>query len=342
MATARTATLLQARTVDLSATRDHTTGRRSIGALVRTLRFDDNSLPSVAVTDAVIYTILSPSLPGHLRDRRVLRRLTGGPLYGVVHHGDFAALFTRWPQRVLAPRLVQKLDGIIFLDTHLSQACAEWIPSSKRFVIPNTLDEDSFPVFASRIPSSENWNLLFLSNMIPLKGYLTVLEAVAVLRQRGRPVKATFAGHWPDDQARSRFEHRARSLGIEERIRIFGPVTDRAVVQTLHAEADVFVLPTAYPTEAQPLTIIEALANGTPVISTMRGGIPGMLDEGVEGCFVPPQDSTTLADAVEWVMHRDRWGKMSKAARARFDRQFHPAVVRQQWLDLLGGTLPNA
>jgi glycosyltransferase involved in cell wall biosynthesis len=93
----------------------------------------------------------------------------------------------------------------------------------------------------------------------------------------------------------------------------------------------VFALPTAYPVEAQPLTVIEALAAGTPVVVTRQGGLPEMITDGVEGQFVPPRAPEAVAEAVEALTAPGRWAPASTAARARFERAFSPEAVGARW-----------
>ena len=123
---------------------------------------------------------------------------------------------------------------------------------------------------------------------------------------------------------------------MSERIRLIPGISDREEMRLLHLESDAFVLPTYYHNEAQPLSIIEALAAGTPVIATNYRGIPEMIDDGKEGFLIPSRSPGEIAEAVKKLKDGDRWRRMSKTARARFDEQFHPEVVREQWIELVG------
>ena len=172
--------------------------------------------------------------------------------------------------------------------------------------------------------------------MIPSKGYPDVLEALAVLRARGHDASATFAGRWPSDDAETAFRGRIAALGLTDAARVLGGVSDRARVRRLYLDADVFVLPTQYPVEAQPLTIIEALAAGTPVVATRHAGIPEMISTR-EGAFAPAGAPERLADALAGVVAADTWADRSVAARARFDDAFSPSAVRARWDALIDG-----
>jgi glycosyltransferase involved in cell wall biosynthesis len=231
---------------------------------------------------------------------------------------------------------------LVFLDERLSNRCAEWIPSYKRLHIPNTIDDElrfsseDIHKKHSRLLQRKSKRLLFLSNMTPSKGYMDVLQAVALLNKRNEAFEADFVGRWESEQDEEMFSQYVRQNGLSGNVRHHGGITDRSRIKQFYADADVFLLPTYYPTEAQPITVIEALNSGTPVITTSHAGLPLMLDEGVEGRFVESRNPASIATAVESLLPAQTWQAASTAARARFERQFHPDRVRSLWLDLIG------
>src|SRR6185295_12579955 len=88
-------------------------------------------------------------------------------------------------------------------------------------------------------------------------------------------------------------------------------------------EAHLFLLPTRYSNEGQPVSIIEAMAHGCVVVSTDYRAIPDLVDDGVTGVLVPYGAPGAIADAVEALV-RDpgRYAEMSRAAIARFRARF--------------------
>lgn len=291
----------------------------------------------------VLWASISPSALGHARDLAVVARaLPRRRTLAVVHRGDFHELFASPLTRRTGRRLVRSLGGVVFLTEGLAARCADEIPDARRHVVPNTIDDASIPspaeVEAARAARGARGGLrlLYLSGMIPSKGYPDVLEALAVLRARGLDASAQFAGRWPSAEAEAAFRGRIASLGLEGTAKVLGGVSDRAAVRRLYLGADVFVLPTQYPVEAQPLTIIEALAAGTPVVATRHAGIPEMLSER-EGAFAPAGAPERLADAIAGVAAPEAWRSRSVAARARFETAFSPSAVRARWDALLGG-----
>jgi glycosyltransferase involved in cell wall biosynthesis len=176
--------------------------------------------------------------------------------------------------------------------------------------------------------------------MIPTKGYPDVLEAVGVLHGRGVPATARFVGRWISDEAEAAFARRTRELGVASSVEARGGLDDRAAVRAAYLDADLFVLPTTFPFEAQPLTVLEALAAGTPVVVTPHAGLPEMVRDGREGRFVRPHAPATIADAVQSLSDVSAWEAASRAARARFDAAYSPDVVRAEWTSLLDTLAP--
>jgi glycosyltransferase involved in cell wall biosynthesis len=131
------------------------------------------------------------------------------------------------------------------------------------------------------------------------------------------------------------FAETVRTHGLGQLVTHHGGIHDRAKAKALYLDADVFLLPTTYPTEAQPLSVIEALNAGTPVIATSHASLPEMLREDVEGHFVPAKDPEAIADAVERLLEFDHWKRLSVGARARFETAFSPETVKDRWVALL-------
>ena len=339
---------LGVRRVNLSApeadVRADASALRRAGHYLDARRRVREALADAPATPAV-WTTISPKPLGHLRDLATVVSPLGRrrPLVAVVHHGDFHRLFESTVTRASARRLVRRLSALVFLSPCLAERCAPWVPPDKRAVIANTTAADTHLPRAAfeagrtvREPDAPI-RLLYLSGMIETKGYLLVLDAVAELHRRGVPVRATWAGRWTGPEAEAAFWARADRLGVRHLVRHLGGVSDRGDVRRLYLGADVFLLPTTYPTEAHPLTITEALNAGTPVVATAHASIPEMVEDGRSGLLVPPHDPGALADAVERLRPLGAWRAFSAAARERYETAFAPDVVRARWLDLLAG-----
>jgi glycosyltransferase involved in cell wall biosynthesis len=122
------------------------------------------------------------------------------------------------------------------------------------------------------------------------KNHDGLLTAAAELARRGVDFELRLAG---EGGLRPQCKKRAAALGIAERVRFLGMVED---VPRFLDDLDVFVLPSLR--EGLPMTILEAMAMGVPVVATGIAGVPEVVRHGENGLLVPPGDPTALADAL--------------------------------------------
>jgi glycosyltransferase involved in cell wall biosynthesis len=100
---------------------------------------------------------------------------------------------------------------------------------------------------------------------------------------------------------RSALDEQIRASGLRDRVRILGPMTQMEV-RALYRAAHLYVLPCIVGSdgnrEGLPVSIVEALASGLPVVSTPVTGIPEVVRDGVNGLLVPMGDAPALAHAI--------------------------------------------
>jgi glycosyltransferase involved in cell wall biosynthesis len=239
-----------------------------------------------------------------------------------------------------AHRMADRLNGFVFLSESISERCAPWVPAEKRFVIPNTIDEailctDDEVATRQERALDRPLQLLFVSHMMPEKGYLDVLGAVALLREHSIPVQAHFVGGWVTEAARIAFEQRLAVENLSGVVTHHGSISDRAWIKKMYLDADIFLLPSYHPTEAQPIVLLEAMNAGLPIITTRHGSLPDLIGENEAGRVVPTRNPEAIAKAVQDFMDEAAWRAVSQQARLRFLRHYSPDAVRQQWEALL-------
>ena len=286
----------------------------------------------------ILWCSISPSILGHFRDILLSKpSFKGHPVCAVIHRGNFDRLFRRGVTRFSALRMAQRVDKFVFNSTELSLRASNYIEAGKRVVIPNTarmgVSRQELEVKLQGRLRRADLHLLYLSNMIPSKGYEDVLEAVALLRERQVVGRATFAGRWDSEAARSAFLERVSMLGLNELVEVPGPIHDRERVKEVHLSADVFLLPTYYSSEAQPHAVIEALEAATPVVVTPHASLPEMVRDGKEARFVEPKTPSDIVAAVEGIA--SDWPRAAQYARERYEEVFSDAAVGKQWQTLV-------
>jgi len=130
--------------------------------------------------------------------------------------------------------------------------------------------------------------LVFAGRLGPQKSVDVALQALA----ETSGVRLAVAGDGPE---RGALERRAHELGLDGRVTFLGSVPRERVLRLFRA-ADASVLPSSW--ENFPHSVVEALAAGCPVIATTVGGVPEVVDDGVNGLLVPPRDPAALGAAI--------------------------------------------
>jgi glycosyltransferase involved in cell wall biosynthesis len=172
-----------------------------------------------------------------------------------------------------------------------------------------------------------------------LKGSDIVLAAFAELARRDPEVELDLVG--PDHGMRAAdgssvdFPRYLAGLGLDgavaRRIRWHGPLPPAAVADVRRG-ASLVVVASRY--ETFPMTVLEAMADGCPIVATRVGGIPEMVDDGVEASLVPAGDAPALAAAWARLLAAPAAAAaLGAAARARFDAQFAAASVARRVAD---------
>ncbi len=147
------------------------------------------------------------------------------------------------------------------------------------------------------------------------KGQELTLAALARLRAASDNPKrdplvprVAFVGTGPDE---AKLRDWCHQLGVQEHVLWLGFRTD---AERYLAAADVCVLPTR--AEGVPWTLLEAMASGTPVVAAAVSGIPELVEDGVHGVLIPPDDPQALADAVRRLLaNPDEAQRLGRAAR---------------------------
>ena len=149
-----------------------------------------------------------------------------------------------------------------------------------------------------------------------MKGHDTLLEACAILKRRNRAFTLLIVG---DGVERDNRERLSRELNLSpDKVRFLGFRKD---VPDILSASDFFMLPSL--TEGLPLSVLEAMSHGLPVVATNVGGIPELIQEGVHGLLVPPKNQSSLANAMEQILTSPVLGQeMGRRGALRVQKEF--------------------
>lgn len=231
------------------------------------------------------YFTISQSLFGNIRDMLMLRLLLNKKKRVIIHYhgGYFKTLYGKMNslQKSVNRVLISKIDTMIALSEGLKSLFVDVISPEKVKVCENYVEDSSISTeaeFINKVNSlakKPNLEVLYLSNFIKTKGYMDVLRAASNLKNK--PILFHFAGAFFNEEDKKEFFDFIEENSLQGMVEYHGVVGGDQKKHLL-MRSDVFVLPTYYPNEGQPISIIEAMGNGLAIITTNHAGIPDIVN----------------------------------------------------------------
>jgi glycosyltransferase involved in cell wall biosynthesis len=267
------------------------------------------------------------SVPG-----TILGRLARVPV--IVNH-EHGWAFNGKPVRQFLDRNVVARGSDVLL------AVSEWdrshmieverIPSERIRVLPNGIPP--IPVVGPDVRGelgvpAEVGLIGAVGRLYPEKGYDELIRAIAALkRSYSSPICCVIVGHGPEE---SRLSALIAELGLANEVRLIGRRQD---VPDVIRSLDVAVLSSR--NEGSPLAVMEYMAAGAPIVATAVGGVPELIEDGVQGLLVPACDPDALAEAIRRLLEdRVLAGRLGGAARERQRTSYDLDVVVEQLEEL--------
>ncbi|MBA2246036.1 MAG: glycosyltransferase [Gemmatimonadetes bacterium] len=209
------------------------------------------------------------------------------------------------------------VDRYIAVSREMERAMRPLVPRRRLSVVPNGIRVHDFArtrspaTRAALLRSGERALVLTVARLDWQKGLDQLLQAAALVPG----VRFVIAGEGAE---RARLEREATALGIADRVDFLG---ERSDVPDLLASADLFVLPSLI--EGLPVSVLEAMAAGVPVVATDVPGTREAVQDGETGVLVQPGDPPALARAIRRLLEeRSLAARLAEAGRCRVRREF--------------------
>ncbi|WP_228714689.1 GT4 family glycosyltransferase PelF [Posidoniimonas corsicana] len=250
------------------------------------------------------------------------------------HYPDVVSWKRRWANRLLLSRFSD-------LTTACCQFAAEAVEKKDGFasrsvrVVPNGIDLNEFSALAvpqdlARQRLGLDPDLLYLSMVArfhPVKDHETLVRAFDKVSKAEPSARLLLVGEGPE---RQRIDSLVAEFGLSDRVEFTGVRSDVAAILSA---SDLFVLSSV--SEAASLTLLEAMACGTPVVVTDVGGNPEIVRYGQDGLLIPRGDSGRMANAIiQLLRDPERRREMGVAARRRVAEEYDLAISLQRYVAL--------
>lgn len=249
-----------------------------------------NTLVSVIRNKAdLFYITISQSKGGNIRDLILMKmiRLKGSKYLIHLHGGYYRKLVESGigvAQRKSNYQAIANAQGVVVLCDRFRSIFEGMISDDKIFVVPNCVD-DQFVCDGTHRCKNDEKRVLYLSNFNREKGYRNVLEIVNLVKNENKPYHFDFAGQFFGEEEKKWFFDYVRENELDAYVTYHGVVLGEEKRKLL-SESDIFILLTQYEKEGQPISILEAMANGLAIVTTNHAGIPDMVTDGVNGIVV--------------------------------------------------------
>ena len=251
-------------------------------------------------------------IAAYLREIGALR----GKLATTFHGVDMSACLDREPD--LYKHLFARGELFLPVSAHWrDKLVAHGCDPARIYIHRMGIDPARFPLTRRERPLRP-MRTLTIGRLVEKKGIEYGLRAVARLAGEAIPLRYDIIGDGP---LRPRLEKLASELGIADRVGFHGPMVQRDVIRAMQ-ESDILLAPSVTDAtgdqEGIPVTIMEAMATGMPVISSWHSGIPELVEDNKSGLLLAEKDVDGIAAAIaSLIAAPQRRSDMGVAARAK-------------------------
>jgi glycosyltransferase involved in cell wall biosynthesis len=178
--------------------------------------------------------------------------------------------------------------------------------------------------------------LTAVARLFVTKGLVYLLDALKLIREKHPGTRLRVYGDGP---LRDELITYAGQLGLDGSEIFAGAFTSRDQLSRIMSETDVFVMPSIL--EGQPVSLVEAMAHGRPIVATTVGGIPELIQDGVNGLLCLPGDSNCLAQKIILTLDDPAFRSgLGEAARKSYEQgPFQPASVCRDFASIYSNVL---
>ncbi|RRZ88463.1 glycosyltransferase family 4 protein [Erwinia sp. 198] len=231
-------------------------------------------------------------------------------------------IYYRYDTDIQLARKIQDASHVITVsDYNLAWLCERYGGDRQKVSrLYNGLDLRQFPWLS---PLKRQAHILAVGRLVPKKGFRVLIAALAQLQAKAIPFHCTLIGDGPE---RSALEAAVVSCELQAKVSFTGLLSRQRVAKAIQQSAMVVapcIISEDGDRDGLPTIMVEAMALGTPVISTRVAGIPELVIDGQTGLCVGPEDVVGLADAMVMLLSgQDMREKLARQARRMIVRDY--------------------
>ncbi len=261
----------------------------------------------------------------HATAALLAKEITGTPYVVTLHGSDVTILGSDSSYLAVNTHSVEQADAITAVSAFMAEEAHERLGIKQDIkVIPNFVDAEVFSPVTSEVVETNSRDVVVahISNFRPVKRVQDVVNAMRIVAKEAPSAQLMLVGDGPE---RHRIERLIDSLDLKGHVLLTGFRSD---VPNLLRCSDVVVL--CSETESAPLTLLEGMSSGLPVVATSVGGIPEIVEDGVNGFLIPPKHPEAIAERILQL-------NSDKKLRARLGKEARRTVLERYTADKVVG-----
>jgi colanic acid/amylovoran biosynthesis glycosyltransferase len=249
--------------------------------------------------------------------------LVKGRVITAFHGYDMSSYVTSHGNNVYNP-LFSKGDFFLPISDHWKRKLIQiGCPSQKIFVHRMGIDTDKFHFRRNNLKKNRV-KILTIARLVEKKGIRHGIEVVAAVIKKFPGIEYLVVGDGP---LKNSLENLIKQLQIDGIVKLLGWREQNEIIQLMQ-EADIFLAPSITGSdddqEGIPVVIMEAMAQGLPIISTYHSGIHELVQDGVSGFLVSERDVAALSEKLIYLLeHQEIWNDMGAAGRRHIEEHYN-------------------
>ncbi len=251
----------------------------------------------------IIYLSIAESMAGNIRDLLIYTILGKNKSRVFIHMlggaGMKQILSSNGILKKINVYFLRKIGGIFVEGPVNYDMFEKVIPRNNIHIVPNFAEDFLFlsqEEIEEKFSNTEPLRILYLSNLIPGKGYKELAKAFISLPTEIKSLlELSFVGGFESSSDEQDF---LQMILFEPQITYLGKFVDGEQKKNLYSKSHIFCLPTYYPFEGQPISILEAYATGCVVVTSDHSGIPYVFQDEINGYQVEKKSVDSLSNAL--------------------------------------------
>lgn len=288
----------------------------------------------------VIYLSIAESFAGNMRDLLIYSILKKNLDKTYIHMLGGAGMkeilsVSSW-QKNLNAGFMKKLAGVIVEGPINFEIFSKILPKEKIHIVPNFAENFLFvsdQEIENKFSKVEPLEILFLSNLIPGKGYEELADAYLSLEHDIRSqLNITYVGGFESENSERQF---LEKINNNPGFQYLGKFIDGKGKRDLYCRTHILCLPTYYPFEGQPITILEGFATGCVIISSNHSGIPFIFKDQKNGFMVEKRSVQSLAEALQAIIkQKQNLKKIAYQNRDEALQKYRTSIYQKKILEI--------